>query len=113
MTAIAMPAPLVQVPVPPPGASGDPHQPPAPVATMLAVVGRIASHAGDPLSVTATEPTHTIAAHVPTRETYIDWCRELDTEATVVTTDSLGTLARATAMLHGWRVDVQLMGATA
>ncbi|MEV4122904.1 hypothetical protein [Micromonospora sp. NPDC049645] len=113
MTALAMPAPLVQVPVPPPGVSGDPHQPPAPVATMLAVVGRVASHAGDPLSITVTEPTHTIAAHVPTHGTYVDWCRELDTAATVVTTDTLGTLVRASAMVHGWRVDVQLVGQAA
>lgn len=114
MTTIVLPAPLVQRPgPPPPGAAGAPDQPPAPSSTMLAVVGRLASHAGEPMSTTVTAPTHTVAVHVPDRQTYAGWCRELDTVVTASSTDALGTVTTATAMLHGWRLDVRLSGAGA
>lgn len=76
---------------------------------MLAVLGRVASHAGEPLSVTVTDPTHTIYVHVPHDQAYGAWCREIETATTIVATDDLGSLASATAVLHGWRVDVRIV----
>jgi hypothetical protein len=110
MTALAMHVPALLDPPPPipREGDGDGGGQPAPGATILAVLGRVASHAGDPLSVTVTAPTHAITVNVDGRDPYIAWCRELVTDDTIVSDDQLGVLARSTSRLHGWSLTVQI-----
>lgn len=113
MTAVAMPAPAVLDPPPPePGEHGGGDQPtPAPVGTILAVMARIASHAGDPLSVTITEPVHAITVNVGDRKTYTAWRLIIRAGGVCVLGDDLGTLSMSYADLHGWQLVVQIAGA--
>lgn len=111
MTAVAMPAPAVLEPIPPAGAGGGDEPPtPAPVGTILAVMARIASHAGDPLSVTVTEPVHVITVNVADQRSYTAWRLVIRAGGVCVLGDDLGTLSMSYADLHGWQLVVQIAG---
>lgn len=73
---------------------------PAPLATMLAVLGRIASHAGGPLTLTVTEPGQTIYIAVETGELYDAWCREIAADGQAM--HGTPTPFEAVTCLHGW-----------
>lgn len=82
--------------------------PPAPVETILAVLARTASHAGDPLSVTVTAPTHTIDVNVDGRDGYASWRNNLATGGSTVRGDDLGVTSECESNLHGWLMRVRI-----
>jgi hypothetical protein len=109
MTAVLMPAPAILGPPPADDhADGDPRRNPAPVATILAVLGTIASHAGDPTSVTVTEPVHAITVNVDDRQRYAAWREMTASTGELVRDDHLGVLARSQAQRYGWLITVQI-----
>lgn len=114
MTAIAMPAPARLDPPPPivHDDDGDPGRPPAPGSSMLAALARIASHAGEPLSATVTQPLHAITVNLADRQAYAAWRAELGMIGAVVRDDDLGVIAESTVRLYGWTWTVQIAGSS-
>jgi hypothetical protein len=88
------------------GEGSDEHgRHPAPLATMLAVLGRVASHAGGVMTMTVTEPGQRVAVMVGDRPAYARWCRELfgpDVEP------GEGVQTGTEGCLHGWSIAVYL-----
>lgn len=81
---------------------------PAPTSTILAVLARIASHAGEPLSIMTMTP-HRIVVTVDHLDVYAGWCREVDVApGAEVRVDSLGSLTEVHGCLHGWHLTLQL-----
>ncbi len=97
MTVTTLPAATATGPMHDAGCADD-HSHPAPLATMLAVLGRIASHAGGPLTLTVTEPGQTIHVTLDCRDRYAAWVTELAADALVVGTHPF----EASTCLHGW-----------
>lgn len=105
MTVTAIPTADLRVPATRP----EPAQPvPAPIETMLAVLARTASHAGPALSVTLTEPTHTVVVNVCDSSAFAAWRATLPTGGSLVRGDALGVLAEAEAHLYGWLMRVRV-----
>lgn len=107
MTAAALTAPADPVTAPAGCGDGAQHgRHPAPLATMLAVLGRIASHAGGVRTMTITEPGQRVAVMADDRRTYELWCREVfGPDVEIVTDRSTGGTE---GCLHGWSVAVYL-----
>jgi hypothetical protein len=104
----ALTAPADPDTAPQPGRCGDGDEHgrhPAPLATMLAVLGRVASHAGGVQTMTVTEPGQRVAVMLDDRPAYMRWCRELfgpDVEP------GEGTEPGTEGCLHGWSIAVYL-----
>lgn len=81
---------------------------PAPMATILAVLGRVASHAGDPQSITVTEHVHAINVNTADPEQHTAWCREVSIDGPVVEPTRVGPFAESTAALHGWLLTISV-----
>jgi hypothetical protein len=106
-----MRAPALPLTAPPPTGGGD-RKPctPAPVETMLAVLARIASHAGrDPLSLTITQPGHAVDVNVRDRAQYDAWRWYVAEQGPLVRGDDLGLTGESEASLHGWRLRLRLV----
>lgn len=110
MTAAALTAPDAPATAPPaPAGCGDGTQHdrhPAPLATMLAVLGRIASHAGGVRTMTITEPGQRVAVMTDDQATYWSWCTEVFGPDVQVVDDR--TAGGTEGCLHGWSVAVYL-----
>lgn len=82
---------------------------PAPVETMLAVLARISSHAGDPVSVTVTAPSRTIDVNVDDSAQYAAWRTGTGADlSSIVRGDELGTLTETSTDLYGWHLRVRV-----
>ena len=94
---------------PEPTSSGE--CPPAPVQTMLATLARLASHvAFEPTSITLTQGTRTISVNVAGRAAYLAWRWYVDAQGAILRGDELGTLSESSAYLHGWLVQIRIVG---
>lgn len=104
MTVTAPPAPDTTAPPVDTGCGDDGHHNPAPLATMLAVLGRIASHAGGVHVIGITEPGQRVVVEVAGTEHYGAWVRELAADTLVCGTT---TPFECDACLHGWSLTVR------
>jgi hypothetical protein len=90
-----------------------PLQGAAPVQTMLAILARLASHAPyEPSSITLTQGTHTISVSVTERTAYLAWRWFIDALGAELLDDPIGTLDETRAHLHGWRIELRIVGPT-
>lgn len=116
MTAALTVAPSTDPPAPPTcgDGSGRHGRHPAPLATMLAVIARIASHAGGVQTLTITEPGQRIAVMVGDGAAWVRWSDALfpSADAAVTATVAPGAshygLRSVEGTLHGWSVGVHL-----
>lgn len=111
MTAVTMPAPAV-LQTPPPsstdGGDGDRRRP-APVASILAALARLSSHAGDPATMTVTGTGHAAGIAVDGREQYLAWRRMLAAGGAILHGDDDGALCESQAVLHGWALTLRIV----
>lgn len=111
MRAPTLPIPTEQLPPPPVDRDGGgSFRRPAPVGAILAALARMTSHAGDPSSMTITEPGHAVAVAVEQPGQYLRWREMLLASRVVVSGDPRAAGgAESSAVLHGWALTVRLV----